>query len=202
MKSVLFLGAHPDDIEFGASGFLLKISKRMRCFVLVMSDCEEQPGNKGITQEFKRSMETMGIERKNHALLDIPNTKFPENTERIRKSLEEYRERWEPDIVVTHCLENTHQDHKTLTEEALRVFRNCSILMYEDAKSTPGFAPNLIIGLNREELDKKIEVLECYKTQFRRYYFDMDYVRSLAKVRGKQMNLEYGEGFKVHQFVW
>ena len=202
MKRILFLGAHPDDIESGAGGLLVKILDKATPYVLVFSDCEEQPGNQGITEEFHLSMQTLGVKKDNYNLFDVPNTRFPSHSERIRKILEEHREKLKPDIVVTHSIPNTHQDHRTITEEALRVFRNHSILMYEDLKSTPGFTPNLIVSLTKEQLQRKIEALRCYKTQMRRYYFDFDYIKALATVRGKQMGTAHGEGFRVYQFLF
>jgi LmbE family N-acetylglucosaminyl deacetylase len=200
--NILFLGAHPDDIESGAGGLLIKIIGKADCYVLVFSDCEEQPGNKGITKEFIKSMKVLGVKRGNYKLLDIPNTRFPVHAEKIRSLLEEYKEKWNPDIIITHEIKNLHQDHKTLTEEALRIFRNQSILMYEDLKSTPRFVPNLIVSLTKDQIEKKLKVLECYKTQYRRYYFDMDFIKALARVRGKQMEIEFGEGFRIYQFVF
>jgi len=198
---VMFLGAHPDDIESGAAGLIMRMSSKAEISLLVFSDCEEQPGNRGITKEFEESMKVLGIDKENFKLLDFPNTKFPQNQERIRDTLEKYGKEWKPDVIVTHSILNTHQDHKTLTEEALRVFRNKSIIMYEDLKSTPDFVPNLILSLTREQFEEKLGVLRCYKTQARRYYFDPDYITSLAKVRGKQMGVEFGEAFHIHRFI-
>jgi LmbE family N-acetylglucosaminyl deacetylase len=192
---VLFLGAHPDDVELGAAGLLAKLQPENEVKVIVFSDCEEQPGNQGITKELEKSMEAMEV--RSYTLLDMANTRFPENAEKVRKILEKERDSWKPDAVVVHSINSIHQDHRTLAEECVRVFRNQSILMYEDIKSTPKFQPNLVVSLTKEQMEKKIRALNCYKTQLRHYYFDIDFIRSLAKVRGKLMNLEYGEAFEV-----
>jgi len=197
---ILFIGAHPDDVESGAGGFLTKMKEHAERMVLVLSDCEEQKGNEGITEEFENSMKTLGVDK--FTLLNLPNTGMPEKQTELRTELERVRDSFRPDIVVTHNINNTHQDHKTIAEACIRIFRDCSIFMYEDLKSTPKFVPNLIVSLSRDQLDKKIRALECYKTQFRRYYFDMDYVRSLAKVRGKQANKDFAEAFEIYQYVW
>lgn len=196
---ILLLGAHPDDIESTASAFLIKKSKNIEPYVLVFSDCEDQPGNEGITKEFEKSMNILNIE--NYKLLDIPDTKFPRYSDEIRSILEDYKDKFKPDIIVTHEINNLHQDHKTLAEESLRVFRTQSIIMYEGLKSTPYFSPNLFIVLTEDELEKKMEVLKCYKTQYRRYYYDFDFIRALAMVRGKQMGMQFAEVFRIYQFV-
>jgi LmbE family N-acetylglucosaminyl deacetylase len=198
-RRILFLGAHADDFESGAGGLFLKANGKNECFHIAFSACLDQPGNENCLEEFRNSMKTLGIPESRFRLFDIPNTKYPENGARIREILEENREKFGPDTVVTHDMKNVHQDHKCVTEQALRVFKTQSILMYEDLKSTPHFTPNLIVSLTREQLERKIRALECYKSQFRRYYHDMEYVKAIARVRGKRVNAEFGEGFNIYQ---
>jgi LmbE family N-acetylglucosaminyl deacetylase len=99
-------------------------------------------------------------------------------------------------------MKNLHQDHKCVTEQVLRVFKTHSILMYEDLKSTPDFSPNLIVSLTKEHVERKIKALECYQSQFRRYYHDMEYVKAMARVRGKRINAEFGEAFHIYQYAY
>jgi len=202
MKRVLFLGAHPDDFETGAGGLFLKLLGKMDYFHIAFSDCTDQPGNENSVQEFHDAMKTLGLAKGKYELFDIANTKYPENAAKIRKILEECREKFKPEIIVTHHVNNTHQDHKCLTEQVLRVFKTQSILFYEDLKSTPDFTPNLFVSLIKEQLERKIRALECYKSQFRRYYHDMEYVKAIARVRGKRINAEFGEAFYVYQYAY
>lgn len=201
-KRVLFLGAHPDDFESGAAGFFLKVKPKIDYTYLVFSPCTDQPGQENTREEFTCSMKTLGIEEGKFKLFDFPNTGFPDKAAEIRETLEKVRDEWKPDIILTHHINNLHQDHKCITEQVLRVFKTHSILMYEDLKSTPHFIPNLVVSLTKEQLDHKIKTLECYKSQFRRYYHDMDYVRALARVRGKLINKEFGEGFYIYQYSY
>jgi LmbE family N-acetylglucosaminyl deacetylase len=202
MKRILFLGAHPDDFETGAGGLFAKLSGGIEYFHIVFSDCTDQPGNENSVQEFNDSMKALGLEKGKFRICDVPNTKYPENAARIREILEEAREKFRPDAIVTHDVKNVHQDHKCVTEQAFRVFKTQSIIMYEDLKSTPLFTPNLFVALTREQLERKIKALECYKSQFRRYYHDMEYVRAMARVRGKRIDAEFGEAFNIYQYAY
>ena len=201
MRRILFLGAHPDDMETGSSGLLMKMLGKAKCFHIVFASGAEQPGNETIFEEFENAMKVLKMPSGSFEMKDLPNTKFPENEAKIREILEGARDKWKPDTIVTHYIPNTHQDHETLTKNVLRVFKTQTILMYEDFKSTPGFLPNLLVPLTKEEVEKKVKVLECYKSQFRRYYHDMDYVRAIAKMRGKRVNLDYAEAFCVYQLI-
>ena len=201
-KRILFLGAHPDDFETGVGGLFAKLLGKMEYFHLVFSDCTDQPGNERSVQEFHDAMKTLGLDKERFRLLDIPNTKYPEHAADIRKAMEDCRDSFNPEIIVTHHIKNLHQDHICVTEQALRVFKTQSILMYEDLKSTPHFRPNLVVALTKEQLERKIKALECYKSQFRRYYHDMEYVKAMARVRGKRINAEFGEGFNIYQYAY
>ncbi len=200
MKKILFLGAHADDFEAGAGGLFLKLLGKAEHLHIAFSACLEQPGNENCLQEFQESMRSLGLEKARFRLFDLPNTKYPENAAKIREILEEYREKFKPDIVVTHHIKNLHQDHKCVTEQALRVFKTHSVLFYQDMKSTPHFMPNMFAQLAEEQLEKKIKALECYKTQLRRYYHDMEFVRAMARVHGKRINAEFAEGFRAYQY--
>lgn len=200
----LFLGSHPDDIEAGAGGLLVKMVEKLggdNCYCLVFATTVEQPGNEKILDELREAMGHLGLPEANWRVAGIPNTRFPENSQRIRNSLEEMRDKWNPDLVVTHYLGNTHQDHRCLAEQTIRVFRAHTILMYEDLKSTPHFVPNMVVSLTRDELERKVRLLESYRSQFRRHYHDMDYVRSIARMRGRRLDLSWGEAYHVYQMV-
>ena len=201
MDRILFLSAHPDDFEAGVGGFFTKAkSSGKDYFNLVFSECSEQKGNEGIVQEFHESMKVLGIEKGKFELMDFPNTKLPENAAKIREAMERIRDQFKPDTIFTHEIDNLHQDHRCVAEQALRVFKTHSILMFQDIKSTPHFSPNMFAQLTKEQLEKKVKALECYGTQFRRYYHDMEFVRALARVHGKRINAEFAEGFRAYQY--
>ena len=201
MKRVLFLSAHPDDFETGAGGLLSKMANHIEPFNLVFSECSEQKGNEGIVKEFHESMKALGLKESQFRLLSFPNTRLPESADKIREVMEQSREEFKPDTILTHDIENLHQDHKCVAEQALRVFKTESVLFYQDLKSTPHFTPNVFIPLPKESLERKIKALECYKTQFRRYYHDMEFVRATARVWGKRIGAEFAEAFRAHQFT-
>jgi len=201
MDRILFLSAHPDDFETGAGGFFVKVkSSGKDYFNMVFSECSEQKGNEGIVEEFHESMKALGIEKGKFELMDFPNTKLPESAAKIREAMERIREEFKPDTIFTHDIDNLHQDHKCVAEQALRVFKTQSVLMFQDIKSTPHFSPNIFSQLTKDQLEKKIKALECYQTQFRRYYHDMEFVRALARVHGKRINVEFAEAFRAYQY--
>lgn len=201
LKNILLIGAHPDDIEFGMGASLAKFkeNKKTKFKVVVFANCEEQPGNAGITEEFKESMKFFGI--KNYDLHDLPNTHLPEYSSDIRSILESTKSSFIPDAVFATSKGSIHQDHKIVAEEVERVFRNFSCFSYEDVKSSPNFKPNFYCALERNHIRSKIRALSLYRTQYRRYYHDDDLITSLARFRGGQMAIKYAESFEMIRCV-
>lgn len=192
----LFIGAHVDDLEVGATGLLIKsLLKEIECGVLVFSDCEDQPGNEGISKEFKKSMKILGVN--NYFLLNFPNTKFPASSDKIREVLEDFKNEKKPKLVITHSLGSIHQDHLTVAIECQRVFRYISVISYEDFKSTPHFIPHLYIPLSEEVMRKKIKAANAYKTQLRRPYYNSENLETLAKKRGIEARTKFAEAYEI-----
>lgn len=200
-KKILLVSAHPDDIEYGMGGTLYKLckGKRAKIKVIIFADCEEQPGNKGITKEFKRSMRFFDII--NYKLYDFPNTKLLEHSSQIREQLEKCKNSFGPDLVFSTSKNSIHQDHEYVSLEVERVFRNISFLTFEDIKSSPYFSPNFFSLLNESYIKNKLEALSLYKTQYRRYYHDEELIKSLARFRGGQVGCKYAEAFEVIRYI-
>jgi LmbE family N-acetylglucosaminyl deacetylase len=200
LKKVFFFGAHPDDVELGASGLMMRlIDKNIAIKSIVFSNCEEQPGNEGITEEWKNSMKKLGV--KDCKMYEFPNTRLPKHSDDIREILEKLK-REKPSLIVTHSLHTIHQDHKTISTECERVFRNTSMICFEDVKSTPNFYPKLFVELTSEEVKRKIDLLMGFKTQLRRYYHKPEIIRSLLIYRGAQVGVKYAEAFEVVRLVF
>jgi len=123
----------------------------------------------------------------------------------LKKSiLEDLKNKIKPDLVVIPSLNDPHQDHKTVAEESLRVFRhNISIICYEEPWNHSKFEPKFFVRLTKGHLNHKINALKKYKTQrkLKRFYFDYKFIEGLARVRGSHIFSEYAEGFEVIKLI-
>lgn len=199
-KKILFVTAHPDDIEFGMGGTLNLITKKSKQIKsIIFSNCEDQPGNQGIVKELKKSMEFYGIS--DYEVLDLPNTKFPEVTDKIREKLESVKLEYDADIIFTTSKNSIHQDHKTVALEVEKVMRYTTIFSLEDIKSCPEFSQKIYFQLEKIDLDKKIEALNFYKTQYSRKYHDKNLIFSIARFRGGQIGREFAECFEIIRMI-
>jgi LmbE family N-acetylglucosaminyl deacetylase len=106
-------------------------------------------------------------------------------------------------MVFTPPVNDIHQDHITLAEEVLRLFREKTVFGYEVIRSGYNFKPQLHVKLTDEIVERKIKAAQCYKSQWSTtksggYYFSKDVMKGLMRSRGAQFGLEYAEAFEVY----
>ena len=122
-KRVLFLGAHPDDIELGCGALIHHIASISDVLCVTLSDNQKNQQLKNVVNEHFKSMAVLGI-AKEHALLGPFTTRiFPDARQDILEYFLQLRSDFRPDIIFVHSMQDVHQDHNTMTNEALRAFR-------------------------------------------------------------------------------
>ena len=203
-KRVLYVGAHPDDIEFGSAGSIIKdntYSSAVKQYVTTFSKCGVDSGLRftaeKLVSDMKNSMKVLGIPWENVTMFDFPNTRLPEHAYEIRRSLERLRDMYQPNIVYFPSEHDLHQDHVAVSHACMRAFRGEEELRcYEGGSTTNVFNPNLYINIS-EQMDRKVEALTCYSTQLARKSYHEDYWRAKALLRGQKVGLQYAEAFEV-----
>lgn len=195
-KRMLLVAAHPDDIESGCGGTIVKYSDCNDIHSIVFAPCLEDPLNAGILQEFQRAMKMLGVKKtiKHNFHRDI----LEQSNQRIRDILHDLKVKFDPNIVFCPSTKDLHQDHRAIANYCFTIFRDCATLLtYELVRSTINFNPNLYITLSKEDIKQKLKVLQCYKTQYRRVYFKPSIFKGLARFRGSQINFEFAEAFEI-----
>jgi len=206
MKKVLILAPHTDDGEFGCGGTINKlIEEGNEVFYAAFSACErsvldEFPSDILIT-EVKEATSVLGIKRENLFLFKYDVRTFNFHRQEILDDIIKLRTKIEPDLVFIPSLNDLHQDHKTIADEALRAFKFTSILSYEMPWNNISFNTSCFYKLTEKHLQVKIDALKMYKSQAHRPYANEDFIKSLAKVRGIQVNTKYAETFEVLRWI-
>lgn len=205
-KKVLILAPHPDDAEFGLGGTIAKmLEKGIEIHIAVFSNCAKSTP-KGfeigsIEKEMYQSIEFLGIDSKNLYLLDYEVREFPSLRQEILEKLIELRNNIQPDMVFLPSSSDIHQDHKTIHEEGIRAFKYCGLFGYEMPWNNFGFTSYVYVNLEQKHIDKKIGALNLYESQKHRSYSNVDFVISLAKLRGIQIQREYAESFELIRLI-
>ncbi|REJ80070.1 MAG: PIG-L family deacetylase [Bacteroidetes bacterium] len=202
LKKVLLLGPHPDDIEFSSAGFVKRMKDAgVELHYAVFSMCEKSvPAGMDkdvIKKELLKAAEFMGIKRENLYLFDYEVRIFPEKRQEILEDMVKLNRKLNPDLVLLPCSSDIHQDHETIHREGIRAFKNNMILGYEMPWNNFNFDSHVYVMLSEDDIRFKTQVLELYKSQSFRFYRSEEYVRSLATIRGIQVQSAFAESFEV-----
>ena len=205
-RRVLFIGAHPDDVELGCGGTIIRhIEKGDNVFILILSKGENGQNGRRINRinESIKGLCSVGVKKSNIKILNFSDTNFSKEKDAIFQEIENLCKLKKIDRVYTHTNKESHQDHVTIHEETLRAARNISdILVYEsNAYTSPYFSPNFFIIISKI-INQKINLIKNHCSQSGKEYIKIKNIKALAKVRGHQSRMgEYAEGFEVIRIV-
>lgn len=200
-KRVLFIGAHPDDIELGAGALLHHIAPLCNILCVTLSDNQQNPSLKKLVEEHYSSMSVLGIPREKVVLARFITRNFPDARQDILEFMLKLRTDFKPEVIFVHSPQDIHQDHNVVTEEALRAYRGITVLGFDVIRSSNGFFPHFLVEVNEEDVNKKIEALAEYKTYADNYYFNAELLRAIMIRHGSLAERRFAEGFDILRVV-
>lgn len=200
-KRILFLGAHPDDIELGCGALLHQIAHKTEILCVTLSDNQKNPDLQNVKGEHLRSMKILGIPEEKVIFGPFQTRVFPDSRQDILEYFLKLRKEFNPDLIFTHSKQDVHQDHNTMTDEALRAFRGITVLGFDVVRSSYGFFPHFLVEVTEEDVTKKIEALAQYRTYQDRYYFNSELTRSIMVRHGALAERSFAEGFDILRIV-
>lgn len=206
MSTVLVLAPHTDDGELGCGATIAKYCLQGdKVYYVAFSICSRslEPGvpPDTLAKEVDRATKVLGILKENLILYDYDVRRFKEFRQEILEEMVKLKSSIHPDIVFVPSPTDIHQDHQVISEEALRAFKDCSILGYEMPWNNVTFNTRSFIKVDELHIEKKIQSLYEYKSQSHRTYLNDDFIRSLALVRGVQIGVKYAEAFEVIRWI-
>ncbi len=200
-KHVLFLGAHPDDIELGCGALIHHIASISDVLCVTLSDNQKNPLLNNVINEHYKSMAILGVSKECALLGPFTTRIFPEARQAILEYFLKLRNDFHPDIIFVHSRQDVHQDHNTMTDEALRAFRGITVLGFDVVRSSHGFFPDFLVEVNEEDVNAKIQALAQYETYRDKYYFESELTRSIMVRHGALAERSFAEGFDILRIV-
>ena len=200
-KRVLLLGAHPDDIELGCGALLHHMAKEADVLCVTLSDNQKNPDLRNVTEEHYVSMAILGVPKEKIVFGPFTTRVFPDSRQEILEFFLKLRKDYQPDLIFVHSKQDIHQDHLTMTDEALRAFRGITLLGFDVVRSSYGFFPHFLVEVTEEDVNKKIEALSQYETYRDRYYFNSELTRSIMVRHGALAECPFAEGFDILRIV-
>lgn len=205
-NKILLLSPHTDDGELGCGGTVAKlIEQGKEVFYVAFSACEQSvlpqfPKDILIT-EVKAATSTLGISEDYLILKRFDVRTFNYHRQEILDILIQLREEIKPDTVLIPSLNDIHQDHKTIAEEALRAFKFINVLSYELPWNNLNFNTCAFEVLDEKHVKTKVEALKKYQSQAHRPYANEEFLRSQVRMRGVQVSRKFAEVFEVIRTV-
>ncbi len=185
IKKVLCLGAHSDDIEIGCGATILRLIQeqpelQVYWHVFSAQGLRAREAKKS-AGEFLRGIRSPKIQT-----TSFRESYFPSEWPAIKDAFERIKSRFEPDLVLTQCRDDRHQDHRVLSDLAWNTFRNHLIFEYEIPKYDGDLGtPNLYVPVSRELCEKKVDALmRHFQSQAKRHWFTPDTFWALLRLRG------------------
>ena len=193
---ILAIGAHPDDVEFGCGGTLIKYARQGHdVSLLVMTD----GGGGGVgrirRQEQQAAGDILGVSRLYWG--EYPDTAIPldrESIQRVERVILDVR----PDFIFVHSQDDTHQDHRHLSVATITATRYSRNVLFYEGPTTQNFSPNIFVDIDGV-LQVKIAALQVHESQVTKTNIEgmniVDIVQSSAHFRGIQGRVRNAEAF-------
>jgi len=201
VRSLVAVGAHPDDIEIAAGGLLLSLaaaSPGVRVhYVLCTGAPDRQAEARGAAAAFLPGA------RLSFALHGLPDGRLPAHWDAVKDLLHEAAGNLAPDLVICPAGNDAHQDHRLLAEQVPTVFRDQLVLHYEIPKWDGDLSRrNLYLPLPDAVARRKVELLhESFPSQKARDWWDDEVFLGLARLRGMECRSRYAEAFDCTKAV-
>lgn len=199
--NILAIGSHPDDIEFGCGGALIKFSgKGHRLHLLVMTEGGMGGKTSVRGREQVKSQEILGAEKLFWG--GYEDTYLKADKEMIGK-IEEVIAKVKPTFIFCHFPDDTHQDHRHLAQATVSATRYIRNVLFYEGPTTQNFSAHVYVDIS-ETLDRKIQALKAHRSQMRKTNIEdlsiVELANSSANFRGIQGRVKYAEAFHSLRF--
>ena len=160
---ILALGAHPDDIDIGCAGNLLKyVDSGHDLYLMVMT-----MGDKGGSTQIRKEEQIKSAEiLKARDLIwgGYKDTELSPNMNKLVSDIENLLNKIKPDFFFVNYSDDSHQDHRSLCRAAISASRYIRNVLFYEVPTTQNFSPSVFVDI-RDTIDGKINSLLAHKSQ-------------------------------------
>jgi LmbE family N-acetylglucosaminyl deacetylase len=194
-KKIMIVVAHPDDELLGLGATIHRLIHEQQCHihVVILGEGITSRADSRDTKLWEKELTThreniknaqMTIGYQSVSIYDFPDNRFDTVALLdIIKVIEKEKANFKPEVIFTHHGGDVNVDHQRTFDAVITACRPMAhekvrtIITFETpsgtewrASSDPKhFIPNLIIEISEEGLKAKIEAMECYKFEKRKY---------------------------------
>ena len=202
-RTVLALGAHPDDIELGIGGTVALLANAgIRVVTAIVSVPAEYELRSG---EARESAAILGCELR--ILLEGACRRIEDlKNYQLVGLLDALVRETKPAAVLTHGPTDFHHDHVTVYHATVSAQRltQFDLYSYVPTMTRPvpvPFEPNAYVDIS-STMETKLRAIAAHKSQFYSRGLAFEFYRDLAKVNGRMVGVDYAEALAVDKIVF
>ena len=202
---LLCIGAHSDDLEIGCGGTVLTWLASMPAievtWVVLSAEGERATEARGSARALLKRAAAQEL-----VIADFRDGFLPAQYADVKSFFEDLKGKVDPDVVLTHWLEDRHQDHRLAAELTWNTWRNHLVLEYEIAKYEGDLGqPNAYVPIPSSLARRKVGHLGRYfSSQRNKDWFVEDNFLALMRIRGMECRAASGfaEAFHARKLVF
>ncbi len=193
---ILAIGSHPDDIEYGCGGTLIKYAlKGHETYLMVLTDGGMGGNPADRRREQKEAANLLGAQELFWG--GYQDTEVSNDRGLIAK-VEAILQQIRPDLIFVHWGDDTHQDHRNLSSSVVSASRYTrNVLLYE-GPTTNNFTPSVFVDIDAV-LERKLQAIKAHASQIDKTGVEelsiLNLARAAAHFRGVQARVRNAEGF-------
>jgi len=195
---ILAIGAHPDDIELGCGGLLIKAARQghdVHMYSLTRGEASGDPNQR--TKELMQSAKFIGA--KNLWIDNFDDSKLSVSSDLINH-IEYFINRVDPELIITHSHGDVHHDHRAIALATVEAGRFISNILSYEIPLTRNFTPQVFFDIT-DVIDDKIELIKIFWSQQSKLYLKAHGIKGLSEYRALQSRLNstvnHAEAFEV-----
>ena len=162
----LFIGPHPDDVFIACAGYILKNSAHVNSDIVCVATESINP-SKEIRMKEEQSAWS-DLLKNNYELIFLEkfeDTRIHERSNVLIQEIEGLVSEREYSKIFIPYYDDTHQDHRTVSQCALSALRYQKNVIFYETPSSINFNPTIYADIPEEVLNKKCSVIENYNSQ-------------------------------------
>lgn len=197
---VLAVGAHPDDIELGCAGALLRHTAARDSVTMAVMTVGGR-GPQGVTSRVREQEAAASV-----IGADLVWGRFEDGDVPVGRIAVEFLDSVvrsaDADLIYVHAPHDTHQDHVAVSAAALAASRRLGRILYYQSPSTTSFDPTVFVDVE-STLAGKLASLNAHWSQVMQCEMvQLETVEVSAQYWGGRARTSYAEAFETPRFTW
>ena len=202
-RTVLAIGAHPDDLELAVGGTLAKL--RSGGAHVVMAVVSIPANYETRRREAEEAAAILGCELRILADGGITRRIEDMKTYELVSLLDAVVKELQPAAVMTHGPSEIHRDHVLVYNAAVSTqrLRYFDFLSYHPNFCRPvavQFHPRAYVDVS-DTIEAKMAAIVAHRSQFGNRGLPIDIYRDIARMNGRMLGVQYAEGLDVSRIL-